>query len=263
MAAPTTTTAVCNSWKTDIMQAGHNFAAQISGLTATGASTVHLTSISGAGISGIAVGMGVAGTNVPANTVVASLISQTALDLSVATSGAPSGLLFNGDIFKIALVRSDAGGSGSAYGVATTNVGTPGTGAGTGTGNLGTDEVPASGQYAAGGQILAANTTPALATNTAWTSWTVNPTWGATTTASTIGAIIYNTGTTLTGAGAGTATAQPRLGSASGGITATAGGSAVNHAVAVYDFGGTQAVTSGTITLTFPATGATAILRIA
>jgi hypothetical protein len=259
MADATTSTNVCDTFKTDVMLAAHNFSAQVNVGAATGTTSTHLTAVGT--IAGVGVGMGVCGTNIAANTVVAALVSQTAFDLSIATSGAPSAVLVNGDIFKILLINGLAGNSGIAYGQSTSNVGTPATGTPSNT-NVGTDEVAASGQYSAGGQILAANTTPALSTHTAWTSWTVNPTWGPTSTLSVIGAIIYNTGTTLTGAGAGTATAQPRLGSVNG-ITANLSGSAVNHAVAVYDFGGRQTVTSGTLTLTFPATGATAILRIA
>ena len=260
--ASTTSTNITDSFKTELLCATHNFSAQINIGAATGTTTISLTGLSS--ISGVVVGAGVAGTNVAANTVVARLVSQTAMDLSIATTGAPSAILVNGDIFKILMIASGSPGS-QAYGQPTQNVGTPGTGASSVT-NVGTDEVAASGTYAAGGQVLASNITPSqpgTPAHVSTTSWTVNPSWSSAT-LSVIGAIIYSTGTTLTGAGAGSATTQPRQGFSANGVSANAGGSAINRAVSVHDFGGTQSVTSGTLTLTLPTNnGTSAILRIA
>lgn len=248
--ASTTTTQVCDTFKTELLQGAHMFSASVSGLTTTGVSTTHITSISGAGISGISVGMNVSGTQVAAGSVVSVLVSQTALDLNLATTGTSSALVFSGDTFKILLIASGAAGNIS-YGQGTSNVGTPATGTPSQT-NVGTDEVAASGAYSAGGQALASNVAPSQPGSVAHvstTSWSANPSWAAST-LSVIGAIIYNTAV--------------RLGAAANGITANLGGSAINRAVSVHDFGGTQAVTSGTLTLTLPSnTGSLAILRIA
>jgi hypothetical protein len=59
-------------------------------LTATGtaASTVHVTACSINPQTNLKVGMGVTGTNIPANTTIAKIVSATAYDLSQATTGA-------------------------------------------------------------------------------------------------------------------------------------------------------------------------------
>jgi hypothetical protein len=59
-------------------------------LTATGtaASTVHVTGVSINVFQNLKVGMGVSGTNIPTGATVAKLVSSTAYDLSVATTGA-------------------------------------------------------------------------------------------------------------------------------------------------------------------------------
>jgi len=259
--ASTTTTNMTNTFKQEMMCATHNFSAQINVGAATGTTSSNLTALTAANTPGIVVGSGLAGTNVAANCVVAALVSQTAINVYPATTGAPSALLVNGDIFKILMIGSANTGS-QTYGQLTQNVGTPGTGTSSTT-NVGTDEVGISGSYAAGGQALASNTTPTNSSNVAFTTWSTNPQWTSAT-LSVIGAIIYNTGTTLTGAGAGSATAQPRQMFTANGITANLGGSAVNRAVSSHDFGGTQAVSNGTMTLTLPtASSSTAILRIA
>jgi hypothetical protein len=66
-------------------------------------------------------------------------------------------------VYKIALIKT---GHSGTYSKATTGAGTPGTGAPT-TANLGTDEVTASGTYAAGGVTLTGRTV-ALATDTGY-----------------------------------------------------------------------------------------------
>ncbi len=99
------------------------------------------------------------------------------------------------------------------------------------TGN--SDEVGSGGGYTTGGfaWTAAQNTTPTSTGTTAFWSWSVNPSWTSAT-FSTTGGIIYNS-------------------------------SASNKAVGVFDFGGTQTVSAGTLTLTLPTNDATnAILRI-
>lgn len=99
------------------------------------------------------------------------------------------------------------------------------------TGN--SDEITGTG-YSSGGfaWTAAQNISPALTSNVATTSWSVNPSWtGATISAR--GCMIYNS-------------------------------SASNKGTSVHDFGGTQSVTSGTLTLVLPTNDNTnAILRIA
>jgi hypothetical protein len=168
-----------------------------------------------ASTAGLSVGMAVSGTNVAAGTVIAAIVSGTAVTLSAATTGAASSVTFTADIFKIALVKTSPTGT---YGAATTNYSNL-------TGN--SDEVSGTG-YSAGGATLV-NVSPTLTnpTTAASAGWT-SPSWTSAT-ISTTGAIIYNS----TG----------RLG-ASSGIT--------GRAVAVFDFGGTQSVTASTFTLTMP-----------
>lgn len=89
-----------------------------------------------------------------------------------------------------------------------------------------TNEVAGTG-YTAGGNVLVGYTA-ALSTNTAYLTWSTNPSW-ASATFTARGAIIYNT---------------------SG-----------SQAIAVIDFGADYTATNGTFTVTLPAAGATAIIR--
>lgn len=100
-----------------------------------------------------------------------------------------------------------------------------------------TGEIPNGAGYTTGGQALATNVLPAVASNvaadTAFWSWSANPSWtSATFTA--YGALIYNTN------------------------------GANNRSVAVLDFGGSKPVSSGTFTIVLPTNDKNnAILRIA
>jgi hypothetical protein len=110
------------------------------------------------------------------------------------------------------------------YGAATTNYSNL-------TGN--SDEVANGSGYTTGGfaWTAAQNTTPATSGTGAYWSWSVNPSWTSAS-FSTSGCIIYNS-------------------------------SASNKAVYVGSFGGTQTVTSGTLTLTLPTNGVgTSILQL-
>lgn len=110
------------------------------------------------------------------------------------------------------------------YGAATTNYSNL-------TGN--SDEVANGSGYTTGGfaWTAAQNLTPTSTSTTAWWQWSVNPSWTSAT-FSTTGCIIYNS-------------------------------SASNKSVYVGDFGGTQTVTSGTLTLIQPtANSSSALLRI-
>lgn len=231
------TSGVCNSWKVEIMQGGHCFNATlaISGTTSTNFLITALAST-----AGISVGMAVTGTNVAAGSVVASVDSATQVTLSKATTGsATNTMTFTGDVFKILLIKTTPG---RTFDATQTNVGTPGTGGPTAT-NVGTDEVANGSGYATGGVTLG-NIGPSLPgspISTATISFTPNPSW-TTATFSTTAAIVYNSST--------------RVGAAATPLS--------GRTVAVYDFGGTQQVSSGTLTLVMPTNdGTNAILRIA
>lgn len=230
------TTAVCNSFKVELMQGAHCFNATQSAVTVTNTSGAFtFTSITST--AGLSVGMAVSGTNVPASAVIASVDSATALTISKASTGAVSSATFIGDAFKLALVKVTPG---RTFDGTQTNIGTPGSSSPTAT-NLGTDEVSGAG-YTTGG-IALVNSTPSLPGSPSTTATTTfsNVSW-TTATISTTAAIIYNN--------------TIRLGAAAAPLN--------GRTVEVLDLGGTQTVTAGTLTLTFPTNdGTNAVLRIA
>lgn len=121
----------------------------------------------------------------------------------------------SGDTFKLALYTSDATLNASTTAYSTT------------------DEIPASGQYSAGGGNLI-NAGTSVATSTAIVDFQDLSFTGVT--LNTRGALIYNSSSSVTS----------------------------NAAVAVLDFGSDKSVTAGTFTIQFPAfTTAAAIIRIA
>jgi hypothetical protein len=230
------TTGICNSWKVELMQAGHCFNAV---LTQTASMHTNDTVDGMASTAGIAVGMAVTGTSIAANTVVASITSATAIKVYPnATGTTTNSVTFTGDAFKIALIKVSPA---RVFDNTQTNIGTPGSGTPSAT-NLGTDEVVGTG-YVSGGFALT-NVNPSLPgnpTTTATTSFSPNPSWTSAT-ISTTAAIIYNNST--------------RVGAAAAPLN--------GRTVSVHDFGGTQTVTSGTLTLVMPTNdGSNAIIRIA
>jgi hypothetical protein len=231
------TTGICNSFKAEIMQGGHCLNAPMTSLVGAGANAAF--TITGlATTAGIAVGMAAGGTNVAAGAIVASVDSISAVTVSKAHTGTvTSGTIsFTGDALKLALVKVAAS---RTYDNTQTNIGTPGTSAGS-TSNLGTDECAATGGYSAGG-IALVNTTPVVVSGTGVGTFS-NVSWSSAT-ISTTGAIIYNNGAARLGAGA-----TPLSG----------------RTISCHDFGGTQTVTSGTLTLAMPtADQTTGLLRIA
>jgi hypothetical protein len=92
-----------------------------------------------------------------------------------------------------------------------------------------TNEVANGNGYTTGGATLAGFTV-SIATDTAYLDWTTDPSW-ASATFTARGALIYNSTQT-------------------------------DKAVAVLDFGTDITATAGTFTVTFPAAGATALIRI-
>lgn len=120
----------------------------------------------------------------------------------------------SGDTFKLALFTSDATLNASTTAYSTT------------------DEIPASGQYSAGGGTLV-NAGTSVATSTAIVDFQDLSFTGVT--INTRGALIYNSSSSVTS----------------------------NAAVAVLDFGSDKSVTAGTFTIQFPAfTTSAAIIRI-
>ena len=140
-----------------------------------------------------------------------------------------AGINLAANVYKMALVKVAHGGT---YNNTFDAAGTPGTGSPTVT-NLGTDEVTASGSYAAGGFTMAGYTAGNNGTTTAWIDWTTDPSF-TTATLSAVGAILYND----------TVSGKP--------------------SVSLHDFGGTVTSTAGTFTITLPTGDATnALVRIA
>ncbi len=217
------------------MQGGHCFNATV---TRTGNTHTNTTIDNLSATDGLSVGMGVSGTGVAAGSVIAAINSTSQVTLSKAATATATGvtLTFTGDAFKILLIKASPARN---FDHTQSNVGSPGTGASSAT-NVGTDETSGTG-YTTGGAALT-NVSPSLPgspATTATISFSPNPSWVASTFGTTA-AIIYNS--------------SPRLG----------GTSISGRTVAVYDFGGTQTVTSGTFTLVMPSnTGSTAILRVA
>ena len=222
------TTGVCDSAKVEFMQAAHCMQATLatSGTNTSGAASITAISTTAA----IAVGMAVSGTNVAAGAVVASVDSGTALTMSKVSTGAVSNFTVTGDVFKLALVKVSPS---RTFDHTQTSIGTPGSGTPSAT-NLGTDEIAASGSYSSGGVTLT-NVSPVLNSTTGCATWGNVSITSAT--ISTTAAIIYNS--------------SGRLGSTTG------------RTIEVLDFGGTNSVTSGTLSLTFPAqTAGNAVLQI-
>lgn len=132
--------------------------------------------------------------------------------------------------YKMLLIKVSPGGT---YDQTLGNAGTPGTGSPT-TSNVGTDEASGAG-YTSGGFALT-NVAPAVSSNVATTSFSVNPSWSSASFSAT-SAVIYTNDSTIGSAG---------------------------RTVSNHDFGGTQTVTSGTFTVVLPTNSSSlAIIRIA
>lgn len=224
------TTAFPTSAKREYFLGGHCFSAGGT-FTASGTSG-QFTLTSASSLTDVAVGMAVSGTNVASGALVASIDSSTQVTLSKAHTGTvgPGGAItFAGDTFKMALVKVGCAGT---YGAATVNYTDV-------TGN--SDEASGTG-YTAGGQAMTM-VSPTVSGTTAFISAS-NVSW-TTVSVSVVGCIIQNT--------------NARIGGTSGTNTQGAG-----RCVYVGDFGGTQTVTAGTLTVVMPTANASlALLRIA
>lgn len=168
------TTAMCTSFKNDLLFGRHHFA-QSRTFTATGASTQTWTGLSS--LVGIAVGNFLSGTNVAAGTRVADILSATSIFVSKASTGAIGTVTMVGDVFKMALIKNGMAGT---YGAATTSYADI-------TSN--SDEVTGTG-YTAGGTTLT-NVDPTTSSTTAFTNFSPNPSWTSAS-FSCAGCMIYN-----------------------------------------------------------------------
>lgn len=215
-----TTTAACTQAKQDLFQAKHCFNATIS---KNGDTHTSVTVDGLANITGLSVGMGVTGSGITANSVIARMLSSTSVELSKATSTSLSAtsLTFAGDAFKLALIKVGPAGT---YGAASVNFSDI-------TGN--SDEASGTG-YTTGG-IALTNVTPTTSGTTGLTDFSPDPSWTSASFSATA-CMTYNT---------------------------SQRGETANRAISTHDFGGTQTVTSGTFTIVIPVADASnAILRI-
>ncbi len=216
----TVTTAMCTSFKKDLLQARHCFNASISFTGTVNTTTGVVTGVSA--LTGLSVGMGLSGTGITANAVIASIDSTSQITMSlVGTANASETITAAGDAFKMALVKV---GPTSSFDATNTSYA-----------NLSTDEVASGGGYTTGGTALT-NVTPTTSGTTALTNFSPNPSWSSAT-FSTIGCMIYNN---------------------------TKRGETATPSISLHDFGGTQTVAAGTLTIVMPTADASnAILRIA
>lgn len=177
------TTALCTSFKAELLNGGHVFLAPDSVTASVASGSTAVTSVSS--MIGIAVGMAVSGTNIAGNTVVAAT-SGTGFTLSIPATGAISAgtLTLSGDQFYMALIKPSYSGT---YDSTVTNYSYL-------TGN--SDEVSGTG-YSAGG-VLLTDVSAITSGATAFVSFGSNPTWTSAT-FSAVAALVYNGSSRLGG----------------------------------------------------------------
>jgi hypothetical protein len=233
------TTTLTNQFKIDSFNGGNCLQTTQTGVTCTCSSTTHMTGL--ASTAGLSIGMAVTGTNSGVGGIISKIVSSTAVDVSVISSGALTSATFTGDTFYIALIKVGFAGTYDQtflnYGIGS---GTPGVY------NLGTDEIANGSGYTTNGVALT-SLSAIISANVGVGSYSVNPSWSAATISS-VGALIYNN--------------SARIGSAQSASATLPGIN--NHSVSLHDFGGTYSVVSGTLTLTMPTQNSTlGLLRIA
>jgi hypothetical protein len=174
------TTAMCASFKKELMQGMHCFTAQVSrtGNVVNGNQTIGTMS----SIADLSRGMSVAGAGIPTGAFIEDIPTATTITVSRVPTAGASGvtLTIKGDDMKMALIKPTPTGT---YGVGSTNYSQIVTNG---------DEASGAG-YTAGGMLLT-NVTPSLAGNVALTNFSPNPTW-VSATFSTNGCMIYNAST--------------------------------------------------------------------
>ena len=114
----TTVATIVSATAFDLSQASTGNAADltIGNLAATGtaSTTVHVTALS-INTNLLQVGMTVTGVNIPAGATVAKIVSSTAFDLSIASSGAASYMMFGGLVLPIKSAKISIDGGGEAF----------------------------------------------------------------------------------------------------------------------------------------------------
>jgi hypothetical protein len=214
---------MCTVFKQAVQQASHCLNATIATITGTvtnGTNTVTAMSSQ----TGVAVGMAISATGIPANAIVSRILSTTSVQYDgTAGTATNAGIVitFMGDVITLALIKVSPTGTYGAASTAYSNI----------TGN--SDEVTGTG-YTAGGLALG-NVTPVISGTGSYANFSPNPSWTSATFSCTAG-MIYN---------------------------GTNRGAIVGPAIGTYDFGGTQTVSSGTFTVVMPVAAiGTAILQI-
>ena len=175
-------------------------------------------------MASVAPGCTISGTGIPTGSFIADIDSTTSFYFGGNGNATASGAVTLTIGGDIFKCALGIASPTGTYGAATTNYSTL-------TGN--SDEVASGGGYTTGGfaWTAAQNITPATSGTGAYWQWSVNPSWTSAT-FSTSGCIIYNTSST-------------------------------NRAVYVGSFGGTQTVSSGTLTLLQPTNGVgTSLLQL-
>jgi len=248
------TTCITNQYKLDLLQGaapvivlsntqpGNTFASSnqlMSGLTST---------------ANLSVGMMITGANVNAANVtyIQRIINSTALEMSQGSAGVSvaNNYTFQGDTLRMALIRfGSQAGTYDRNTVAYANIVTT------------SDEVVGTGYTANGVTLTVAQMPDVPDSNTAITNFSPNPSW-TTATINTAGAMIYYiqaSNSSFSGCRSGKTGAN-----GTSFVNAVPGTNAAYHAIGLYDFGGEQKVTSGTLTVNMPtANGTAAVIRIA
>jgi hypothetical protein len=174
------TTAMCSSFKKELLQGLHCFTAQLSrtGDVVSGNQTIGNVN----SIADVCRGMPISGAGIPGAAFVEDIPTASSITVSRAPTAGATGvaLTIKGDDIKMALIKAAPTG---AYGPASTNYSQI---------VANSDEVSGAG-YTVGGMPLT-NVTPSLAGTTAITNFSPNPTW-VSATFSTNGCMIYNAST--------------------------------------------------------------------
>lgn len=216
------TTCLTNSFKQELLSASHCFMQPVTCTGSAASAATSVTSVSS--VAGIAVGMSVAGTNVQAGTVVASVDSTSAFTLSKPTTGVISGGTFtlSGDVFKICLIKPSPV---ATYDATLANYSA-----------IGADEVAGTAGYSTGGLVLT-NVSPALSSGVGYVTFAPDPAWPGSS-FSAVAAVVYN--------------------------SSRRNGAVAGRTVGVFDLGGTQTVSGGgTFTLVMPVASSTqALIRL-
>lgn len=176
-----TSNAICNSFKAEILNGGHVFDGPVTPLITISNGAYTTNSVSS--MSGVVVGMGVSGTGIANGSVIAAT-TTTGFTLSLPTTApiTASTVTISADQFYFALITANPSGT---YGANTTNYS-----------QLGSDEVSGPG-YTAGG-VLMVNMSATLSGNTAILTFGANPSFPVSTFSYSAG-LLYNASQRIAG----------------------------------------------------------------